>query len=109
MAEYLDRDDVLNVIDYIRTKYISVYNRRDKCSQFWADTIRYFEKRINKLDDYDVVPIRHGHWVSEYDCGYITPHCSECGETALTKEETSYDYVYSSYCPRCGAKLDKTE
>ena len=109
MAEYLDRDDVLNVIDYIRTKYISVYNRRDKCSQFWADTIRYFEKRINKLDDYDVVPVRHGHWVSEYDCGYITPHCSECGETALTKEETSYDYVYSSYCPRCGAKMGKTE
>ena len=109
MAEYLDRDDVLNVIEYIRTKYISVYNRRDKCSQFWADTIRYFEKRINKLDDYDVVPVRHGHWVSEYDCGYITPHCSECGETALTKEETSYDYVYSSYCPRCGAKMDKTE
>ena len=109
MAEYLDRDDVLNVIEYIRTKYISVYNRRDKCSQFWADTIRYFEKRINKLDDYDVVPVRHGHWVSEYDCGYITPHCSECGETALTKEETSYDYVYSSYCPHCGAKMDKTE
>ena len=106
MAEYLDRDDVLNVIDYIRTKYISVYNRRDKCSQFWADTIRYFEKRINKLDDYDVVPIRHGHWVSEYDCGYTTPHCSECGETALTKEETSYDYVYSSYCHNCGAKMD---
>ena len=109
MAKYLDRDDVLNVIDYIRTKYISVYNRRDKCSQFWADTIRYFEKRINKLDNYDVEPVRHGHWIEEYDCGYITPHCSECGETALTKEETSYDYVYSSYCPRCGAKLDKTE
>ena len=109
MAKYLDRDDVLNVIDYIRTKYISVYNRRDKCSQFWADTIRYFEKRINNLDDYDVEPVKHGHWVSEYDCGYITPHCSECGETALTKEETSYDYVYSSYCPRCGAKMDKTE
>ena len=105
MAEYLDRDDVLNVIDYIRTKYISVYNRRDKCSQFWADTIRYFEKRINKLDDCDVEPVRHGHWIEEYDCGYITPHCSECGETALTKEETSYDYVYSSYCPNCGAKL----
>ena len=109
MAKYLDRDDVLNVIEYIRTKYISVYNRRDKCSQFWADTIRYFEKRINKLDDCDVMPVRHGHWIEEYDCGYITPHCSECGETALTKEETSYDYVYSSYCPRCGAKLDKTE
>ena len=107
MAEYLDRDDVLNVIDYIRTKYISVYNRRDKCSQFWADTIRYFEKQINNLDDCDVAPVRHGHWIEEYDCSYITPHCSECGETALTKEETSYDYVYSSYCPHCGAKLNK--
>lgn len=53
----------------------------------------------------DVAPVRHGHWIEEYDCGYITPHCSECGETALTKEETSYDYVYSSYCPHCGAKL----
>ena len=105
MAKYLDRDDVLNVIDYIRTKYISVYNRRDKCSQFWADTIRYFEKRINNLDNYDVEPVKHGHWIEEYDCGYITPHCSECGETALTKEETGYDYVYSSYCPNCGAKL----
>ena len=53
----------------------------------------------------DVAPVRHGYWIEEYDCGYITPHCSECGETALTKEETSYDYVYSSYCPNCGAKL----
>ena len=87
-----------------------------------------FAKEIhtNYLDDYakgfqaallavmsipaaDVAPVRHGHWVSEYDCGYMTPHCSECGETALTKEETSYDYVYSSYCPRCGAKLGETE
>ena len=60
-------------------------------------------------DKFLVTPVVHGHWIAEYDCGYITPHCSECGETALTKEETSYDYVYSSYCPRCGAKLDKTE
>ena len=57
----------------------------------------------------DVAPVKHGHWIEEYDCGYITPHCSECGETALTKEETSYDYVYSSYCPRCGAKMGKIE
>lgn len=60
-------------------------------------------------DKFLVTPIVHGHWIAEYDCGYITPHCSECGETALTKEETSYDYVYSSYCPRCGARMDKTE
>ena len=60
-------------------------------------------------DKFLVTPVRHGRWIAEYDCGYITLHCSECGETALTKEETSYDYVYSSYCPRCGAKMGKTE
>ena len=60
-------------------------------------------------DKFLATPVVHGHWIEEYDCGYITPHCSECGETALTKEETSYDYVYSSYCPRCGAKMDKNE
>lgn len=68
-------------------------------------------KYINELEAKlaDSKPVKHGHWVSEYDCGYITPHCSECGETALTKEETSYDYVYSSYCPNCGARLCRGE
>ena len=94
------------------------YIEREAIEKAFAEEIR-----TNYLDDYakgfqaallavmsipiaDVAPVRHGHWIEEYDCGYITPHCSECGETALTKEETSYDYVYSSYCPRCGAKMD---
>ena len=97
------------------------YIEREAIEKAFAEEIS-----TNYLDDYakgfqaallavmsipiaDVAPVRHGHWIEEYDCGYITPHCSECGETALTKEETSYDYVYSSYCPRCGAKMDKTE
>ena len=66
-----------------------------------------FIAELEKVPAVDVVPVRHGHWIEEYDCGYITPHCSECGETALTKEETMYDYVCSSYCPRCGARMDK--
>lgn len=101
MAEYLDRDDVLNVIDYIRTKYISVYNRRDKCSQFWADTIRYFEKRINKLDDYDVAPVRHGHWeqVDDTKC-----KCSVCD--VITYIAQYPIGANKNYCPNCGAKMD---
>lgn len=71
--------------------------------------VHFQELIMDEIPTADVVPIHHGHWIEEYDCGYITPHCSECGETALTKEETSYDYVYSSYCPHCGAKMDKTE
>ena len=74
-----------------------------------SDVCKYYEPKSTVACERYSKPVLHGHWIAEYDCGYITPHCSECGETALTKEETSYDYVYSSYCPRCGAKLDKTE
>ena len=106
MAEYLDRDDVLNVIDYIRTKYISVYNRRDKCSQFWADTIRYFEKRINNLDDYDVMPVRHGYFRRLTFSG-DTIICSEC-KMAYNIFETNGAENFN-FCPHCGAKMDGKE
>ena len=108
MAKYLDRDDVLNVIEYIRTKYISVYNRRDKCSQFWADTIRYFEKRINKLDDYDVVPVRHAKWVLIDECVNEGVYCSNCHKK-IYRAEYANQKVKSNYCPNCGAKMDSNE
>ena len=74
-----------------------------------GETIVECLEDLSSSMDIAVQPVKHGHWIAEYDCGYITPHCSECGETALTKEETGYDYVYSSYCPHCGTKMDKTE
>ena len=75
--------------------------------QFMIDIMT--DKCEHYINNTDIQPVKHGHWIEEYDCGYITPHCSECGETALTKEETSYDYVYSSYYPRCGARMDGNE
>ena len=93
MPRYINLDELLTSVD-----------KRNGRLPLWLDEILMEDCKVA-----DVEPVKHGHWVSEYDCGYITPHCSECGETALTKEETSYDYVYSSYCPRCGAKMGKTE
>ena len=97
MARYIDADLILPEMESkldMQELYLPVH---------------FQELIMDEIPTADVVPIHHGHWIEEYDCGYITPHCSECGETALTKEETSYDYVYSSYCPHCGAKMDKTE
>lgn len=90
------------------------YIKASECEKYFYEHLDdlHITAAMNAIDEIpiaDVAPIRHGFWVDEYDCGYTTPHCSECGEIALTKEETSYDYVYSSYCPRCGAKMDKTE
>ena len=84
--------------EYIEREALVERLKKEECDCEWLWAIL-------DIPAADVVPVKHGHWIEEYDCGYITPHCSECGETALTKEETSYDYVYSSYCPRCGAKM----
>ena len=85
-----------------------------ECFDVYEDGEKYCRGIVFSISDVrlpaaDVAPVKHGHWIREYDCCYTTPHCSECGETALTKEGTSYDYVYSSYCPRCGAKMDGGE
>ena len=100
--EYIEREAVLAYMSEVKAACIS--NFEDEASAVIAGMIG--EIKDDEIPAADVEPVRHGHWIEEYDCGYTTPHCSECGETALTKEETSYDYVYSSYCPHCGAKMD---
>ena len=94
---YIDRELAFDMI----TDLAGMATTKAAYAAIWKSA-----KQLNEVPTADVAPVKHGHWVSEYDCGYTTPHCSECGETALTKEETSYDYVYSSYCPHCGAKMD---
>lgn len=96
--EYIAKEFVIDAIEELKTKPMPK-----------ALLFDHLTKLIEIFPAEDFVPVKHGHWIEEYDCGYITPHCSECGETALTKEETSYDYVYSSYCPNCGARLCRGE
>ena len=110
----MPNEDVVPVVrckncKYVDNGYIGHLNCRffNSMPVSGMDYCKWGEQKVSTSEK--EVAVKHGHWIEEYDCGYITPHCSECGETALTKEETSYDYVYSSYCPRCGAKLDKTE
>ena len=103
--EYIEREAVLDYIDKRKWKMIADPDGKHRLSiEVVEDVIKDFPAA--NVVEADVVPVRHGRWIAEYDCGYITPHCSKCGETALTKEETSYDYVYSSYCHNCGAKMD---
>ena len=109
MAEYKDVELLKKQIADFKRAVNAVKPMNSDYLTGYISALSVVEGAIAEKPAADVAPVRHGHWVSEYDCGYITPHCSECGETALTKEETSYDYVYSSYCPRCGAKMDKTE
>ena len=98
-AIYVPKSDILDLIT--EENEAGGFTDYSNYSNLWDE--------VDDMPAADVKPVKHGRWIAEYDCGYITPHCSECGETALTKEETGYDYVYSSYCPHCGAKMDGGE
>ena len=66
----------------------------------------------------DVAPVRHGRWMFgkdlPYSWGQIPKnkyhlYCSECLEQAFNRsEDNDPDFdVDTSYCPNCGAKMDK--
>lgn len=52
---------------------------------------------IEKAPTIEAEPVRHARWdVCEDDYAWWWV-CSECGE---------HVYIYSDYCPNCGAKMD---
>lgn len=56
-------------------------------------------EEVKKLPAFDVVPVRHGKWVSDGDGGI---YCSECNRRPTLLAQTDY-------CPKCGAKMDGGE
>ena len=65
MARYIDADLILPEMESkldMQELYLPVH---------------FQELIMDEIPTADVVPIHHGHWIEEYDCGYITPHCSE--------------------------------
>ena len=89
MAEYIEREAAIKELMNDTPEQVG-YSREDA-----ADCIRY-------IDAADVVPVRHGYWISKNPHGYEWIFvCSNC------------DYVDGypfndrpNYCPNCGAKMD---
>ena len=102
MDEYVEREAVLSIIEYIRTKYINNYNCRSKWNQFWADTIRYFEKKVKDIPAADVEVVRHREWIMHTNSDGNLNHyeCSVC--------HIQQGYL-SNYCEDCGTKMDRKD
>lgn len=100
--EYITREAALDIVNGWREQLIQMYGENDeyvKCLETVAEHL-YF------IPAADVTPVVRGRWIEEFD-GFIRSYtCSECGEYALTKEETMHDEVCSNFCPNCGAKMD---
>ena len=68
-----------------------------------------YKEWLEQLPTADVQPVKHGHYVGEYD-GYADGnpvidmwYCSECG---CYFEDWDEKPTYN-YCPICGAMMDK--
>lgn len=83
MAEYIERDFVLDVVKRTSGDYAAAF-----CE-------------IAHHKAADVAPVVHGKWIYGED---IDIQCSVCGADALT--EGDYRQIKSRYCPSCGAKMD---
>lgn len=92
MAEYIDREALINHLNQSAAKHYS----------------RAVERVIELEPAADVAPVRRGHWVR---VGSGTT-CSECMTglkriTALNDEWV--DLSEMSYCPNCGAEMKGAE
>ena len=64
----------------------------------------WYIDRIKTLSAADVAPVRHGRWVSVQH--KLARVCSVCNRDEPYKFADIDADVYS-YCPHCGAKMDK--
>lgn len=101
MAEYIEREAL---IDLIAERNRNTCNGALSCLQM--------KRMVKSIPAADVAPVRHGKWKpvkynAHCSCGksYGTYHflCSACNHIA-------YSQPYGlTYCPNCGAKMDKED
>lgn len=65
----------------------------------------YADGITDKLPTANVQEVRHGKWLYvDSDIGWTDYKCSDCGNIIST---VAQDEDLYSYCPYCGAKMDK--
>ena len=61
---------------------------------------------VDKCPTVDAVEVVHGEWECENE-SWGAVRCSKCkGKALLEKLNGELLYVFSQYCPNCGAKMD---
>ena len=119
MDEYIEREALRDSVESI--DWYSVY-RGKLTTGANSENALYKENDIYSAIDNapaaDVAPVRHGRWIFgkdlPYSWGQIPKnkyhlYCSECLEQAFNRsEDNDPDFdVDTSYCPNCGAMMDK--
>ena len=105
MAEYIDKELVIDTIEELKSKALPK-----------ALLFDHLKKVIEIFPTEDFAPVKHGHWVynqNGHDWGLGAWECSLChsvnNNLPIDKRFSPYVYAGSKYCPNCGAKMDGGE
>ena len=99
MAEYIDRDKIIDKLEELQfnapvmTPVMKIYN---------------VIELIQDQDIADVEEIKHGYWIDKPTGRYchIGSYCSVCQEkSGIGGIESNR---HKPYCPNCGARMDST-
>lgn len=82
------------MVEYIEREALIKFVKQNTPDINGETTIECVERAIRAMPAADVVEVRHGKWIEDYEFF----KCSECGYLA--------DYRLSNFCPDCGAKMD---
>jgi hypothetical protein len=103
MAEYIEREAAKKAF----CEYCDWAEAGSKYCQSCPDP-------VGRIPAADVVPVRHGRWLSmdsekviamdDDGCPVDSCCCSECGDWLTGSDEYM---VRGRYCPNCGARMDK--
>ena len=102
MAEYIEREAVMKIIDDYGCTHGGTLGSH-------SGAVDVVGSAIYKLPAADVVPVKHGHWIS-LDDYFEDAQCSECGDALVIGDCSFNDFCECyKFCPNCGAKMDGGE
>ena len=90
------------------------YIKASDCEKYFYEHLDdvHIAGAMNAIDEMpaaDVVPVKHGHWIS-LDDYFEDAQCSECGDALVIGDCSFNDFCECyKYCPNCGAKMDEKE
>ena len=106
MAEYIDKEFVLDTIEELKSKALPK-----------ALLFDHLKKVIEIFPTEDLAPVKRGFWkpISESEMTGFNPKfagrdpiagykCSNCGNEAIFS--CNDEFVLSDYCPNCGAEMN---
>lgn len=89
MAEYIDKELVIDTIEELKSKALPK-----------ALLFDHLKKVIEIFPTEDLAPVQHGHWIK---IGNYAFKCTSCGKVYWDSKGYA---ARTHFCPNCGAKMD---